>query len=63
MIDEHCGPEANRTRELNRALEILARTCECGNEKMLLEDGTIAEQCRTCRDLDGTSRRERRRTA
>lgn len=35
-LKEQGGGEANRTRELGHALEILARTCECGNEKMLL---------------------------
>ena len=35
-LKEQGGGEANRTRELDHALEILARTCECGNEKMLL---------------------------
>ena len=63
LIDEHCGPDTNRNSEFDRALEILERTCECGNDKMLLEDGTVAEQCRDCQDLDGTSRRGRRWTA
>ena len=31
LIDEHCGPDTNRNREFDRALEILERTCECGN--------------------------------
>ena len=63
LVNEHCGPEANRSRELNQALEIFARTCECGNDKLLLEDGTVAETCRKCRDLDGTPRRGRRHPA
>ena len=63
LIDEHCGPDTNRNSEFDRALDILERTCECGNDKMLLEDGTVAEQCRDCQDLDGTSRRGQRWTA
>ena len=31
LIDEHCGPDNNRNREFDRALEILERTCECDN--------------------------------
>ena len=63
LLKEHGGAEANRTRELDRALEILARTCACGNEKRLLEDGTLAERCRACQELDATPRCGRRRTA
>ena len=63
LFKEHCSGNVNRNRELDRALEILQRTCECGNEKMLMDDGTVAEQCRECRDLDGTPRRRQRRTA
>ena len=32
--------EAIRARELDRALESIARPCECGNEKMIIADGT-----------------------
>ena len=63
LIDEHCGSEINRTRELDRALEIIARTCECGNEKVVLADGTVAEQCRLCYELDKAPRHGRRRTS
>ena len=38
LVDQHCGPDTNRNREFDRALEILERTCECGNDKMLLPD-------------------------
>ena len=50
MIAEHCGPDTNRNREFDRALEILERTCECGNDKVLLPDGKLAEQCRECQN-------------
>ena len=50
LIDENCGPDTNRNREFDRALEILERTCECSNEKMLLPDGKLAEQCRECQN-------------
>ena len=60
-LKEHGG--AGRARELDRALEIIARTCQCGKPKMLLEDGTLAERCRACQELDATSRRGRRQTA
>lgn len=45
-LKEHGGAEANRARELDCALEILERACECGNEKMLRDDGARAEPCR-----------------
>ena len=31
IMAEHCSPDANRNRQLDRALEILERTCECGD--------------------------------
>ena len=58
LIDEHCGPDTNRNREFDRALEILERTCECGNDQMLLPDGKLAS---TCQDLDARQRRRARR--
>ena len=56
LIEEHCNAEANRTRELDRAFEILDSTCECGNEKTTLADGTRADRCRQCQELDDTGR-------
>ncbi len=44
-----------------RTLEILERTCECGNDKMLLPDGKLGNTCQECQDLD--ARQRRRRTA
>ena len=32
-LNQHCGPDVNRHRELDRALFLLLRTCECGQEK------------------------------
>ena len=63
LREEHCSAETNRSRELDRALETIARTCECGNEKMLFADGTLADQCQVCHALDATPRRGRRRAA
>ena len=57
---EHCGPDANRNREFNRVLEILERTCECGNDKMLMPDGKLAEQCRECQEIEEQGRQQRR---
>ena len=62
-LAEHCSAETNRNRELDHALEILARTCACGNQKIPLEDGSRVERCRACQELDATPRRGRRRTA
>ena len=61
LIDEHCGPDNNRNREFDRALEILERTCECGNDKMLLPDGKLGSTCQECQDLDVRQRRKARR--
>ena len=58
---EHCGSDANRNREFDRALEILERTCECVNDKMLLPDGKLASTCQECQDLDARQPRRARR--
>ena len=52
IMAEHCSPDANRNRELDRAFEILERTCERGNDKLLAPDGTLADTCRECQDRD-----------
>ena len=52
IMAEHCSPDANRNRELDRAFEILDRTCECGNDKITAPDGSLADRCRECQDLD-----------
>ena len=57
LVDEHCRPDNNRSRELDRALEILKRTCECGNDKMLLPDGKLDSTCQECQTLDTRQRR------
>ena len=61
LITEHCGPDTNRNRELDRALEILERTYECGTDKMLMPDGKLADQCRQCQELDGLQQGRARR--
>ena len=62
LITEHCGPDTNRNREFDRALEILKRTCECGDDKMLLPDGKLGNTWQECPDFDGRQRRRARRT-
>ena len=63
LIAEHCAtsvePDNNRNREFDRALEILERTCECSNDKMLLPDGKLGSTCQECQDLDAPQRRRR----
>ena len=61
LTDEHCGPDSNRNLEFDRALEIQERTCECGNDKMLLPDGKLASTCQECQDLDARQRHRARR--
>ena len=39
---EHCGPDANRHQEFNRALEALERTCECGAFLVVVYQGSPA---------------------
>ena len=51
-----------RNREFDRALEILERTCECSNDKMMLPDGKLGNTCQECQDLDGRQRRRSRRS-
>ena len=59
LLDEHCRPDTNRNREFDRGLEILKRTCECGNDKMLMPDGRLGSTCQECQDLDTRQRRQR----
>ena len=59
LVNEHCGPDNSRNREFDRALEILERTCECSNDKMLLPDGKLGNTCQECQNLDGRQRRRR----
>ena len=61
LIDEHCGPDTNRNREFDRALEILKRTCQCGNHKVLMSDGKLSSTCQEYQDLDTQQRRRARR--
>ena len=61
LVAEHCGPDTNRNREFDRALEILERTCECGNDKVLLPDGKLGNTCQECQDLDAQQRHRARR--
>ena len=61
LVGEHCRPDNNRSRELDQALEILKRTCECGNDKILLPEGKLGSTCQECQDLD--ARQRQRRTA
>ena len=49
---------ANSTGRSN----IMEQTCECGNDKMLIPDGTLGDTCRDCQDPDGLQRRRERRT-
>ena len=59
LVAEHCRPDHNRNRELDQALEILKRTCECGNDKVLMPDGKLSSTCQECQDLDKRQRRQR----
>ena len=61
LVAQHCGPDNNRNREFDHALEILERTCECGNDKMLLPDGNLGNTCQDCQDLDARQRHRARR--
>ena len=58
LIAEHCQPDNNRNRELDQALEILKRTCECGNDKMLMPSGSLGDTCQDCKILDLPKRRK-----
>ena len=59
LVGEHCRPDHNRNREMDQALEILKRTCECGNDKVLMPDGKLSSTCQECQDLDTRQRRQR----
>ena len=55
LVDEHCRPDNNRNRELDQALEILKRTCECGNDKMLYPTGNWAIPARSAKTWTGSN--------
>ena len=57
--EEHCTAEANRSREFDRAMQILERTCECGNDKMTMPDGTLGDTCLGCHDIEEQGRPRR----
>ena len=57
---EHCAADANRTREFDLALQILEKTCDCGNEKMILPYGSFGNACRQCQDFGDQGRPRRR---
>ena len=58
--EEHCTAQANRTREFDQAMQILERTCDCGNDKMMLPDGSLADTCRECHEIEEQGRPRRR---
>ena len=60
-MNEHCKADANRQREYERALQIPEQTCECGNEKMTIPDGTLGDTCRECQEIEEQGRQRRRR--
>ena len=51
---------AKRQREYERTLQILERTCECGNEKTWEAAHTMADRCRVCQDIDEQAGQHRR---
>ena len=57
---KHCGPNTIRQRRVNPTLEILERTCECGNDRMLVPDGTLGDTCRECQEIEEQRRQARR---
>ena len=59
---DHHTADANRNREFDLALQILERTCDCGNQKMTLPDGTLGDACRQCQDIQDQGRPPRRST-
>lgn len=52
MLRTHRIADANSQREYEQVLRVLERTCDCGNDKMPLPDGSRAETCRTCHEMD-----------
>ena len=61
LVAQHCRPDDNRNREFDRALEILKRTCQCGNHKVLMSDGKLSSTRQEYQDLDTQQRRRARR--
>ena len=55
---DHCTADANRQRESERALQILERTCECGNEKTTMPDGSVGDTCTECKEIEEKRRQQ-----
>ena len=60
LLTEHYRPDAIRQREFNRTLEMLERTCACGNDKMLMPNGTLGEACCDCQEIEDRGHQRRR---
>ena len=49
---DRIAADANRSWECERAAQIPKRTCECANEKMTMPDGSRADSCRQCHEIE-----------
>lgn len=63
LLNKHCGPDHNRNRELDRALRILEQSCECGEDRHVYSDGSVAQQCRRCLEMQQQKSRRSRPAA
>lgn len=54
-VDQYCTYGTLLNRTFDEAMAVLETTCDCGEPKELLEDGTRGATCAVCRDIDGRS--------
>ena len=59
-IEEHCNMDANRNREMDRALNLINSICDCGNTKEILPGGEYEEACAKCKEMDAEQAPKRR---
>lgn len=51
LVNQHCKPNDNRNREMDQAMGLFTGSCECGNPKLVFPDGSVAEACRLCLEI------------
>ena len=56
---DSCSGDNNRNRELDEAIRIMQRTCDCGSSLMLLPSGRMGDCCEKCYSIELSTGRKR----
>lgn len=52
QVKKHCVFTNRNTKEMDLAMSILAKLCDCGEEMEQFEDGSYPTMCDDCKSLD-----------